>query len=169
MPYCPNCGSRVEDVHHYCGSCGNALSSTAEVEDDPPMAVDREGFLSMRSVSYITDLLNGEREVDRESVLHKQLQRDVAAGLADFSRLAVVDELNLVLLWAGGTDSGALEPPIEEITNQQLRQRLAALGLSRTLRMYDNALGTNFEDQLNEAIEGLVDEFEDTVDDAKKE
>lgn len=169
MPYCPNCGSRVEDVHHYCGSFGNALSSTAEAEDDSPMAVDREGFLSIRSVSYITDLLNGEQEVDRESVLHKQLQRDVAAGLADFSRLAVIDQLNLVLLWAGGTDSGTLEIPIEEMTNQQLRQRLAALGLSRTLRMYDNALGTTFEDQLNKAIESLVDEFEDTVDDAEEE
>lgn len=167
MPYCPNCGSRVEDVH-YCGSCGNALSSTAEAENDSPMAVDRDGLLSMRSVSYITYLLNGEREVDRKSVSHKQLQRDVAAGLADFSRLAVVDELTLVLLWAGGTDSGALEPPIEEITNQQLGQRLAALGLSRTLRMYDNALGANFEDQLTEAIEGIVDEFEDTVDDAEE-
>jgi hypothetical protein len=35
--------------------------------------------------------------------------------------------------------------------------------------MYDNALGTTFEDQLNKAIESLVDEFEDTVDDAEEE
>jgi len=48
MPHCPNCGDRVKDVHHYCGSCGQALSETAESENDPPMAVDREGFLSLR-------------------------------------------------------------------------------------------------------------------------
>ncbi|WP_152423907.1 zinc-ribbon domain-containing protein [Natronobacterium lacisalsi] len=26
MPYCPNCGDQVKDIHHYCGSCGQALS-----------------------------------------------------------------------------------------------------------------------------------------------
>ncbi len=68
MPYCPNCGNRVKAVHHYCGSCGQALSEIAESESDPPMAVDRDGFLSLRSLSYVNELLNGERELDRDSV-----------------------------------------------------------------------------------------------------
>jgi len=59
MPHCPNCGDRVKDVHYYCGSCGQALSDIAESENDPPMAADREGFLSLRSLSYVNDLLNG--------------------------------------------------------------------------------------------------------------
>jgi len=62
MPHCPNCGDRVKDVHYYCGSCGQALSDIAESENDPPMAADREGFLSLRSLSYVNDLLNGEQE-----------------------------------------------------------------------------------------------------------
>lgn len=52
MPYCPNCGSQIKAVHHYCGSCGQVLSEIAESESDPPMAVDRDGFLSLRSLSY---------------------------------------------------------------------------------------------------------------------
>lgn len=48
MPYCPNCGDQVKDIHYYCGLCGQALSDIAESENDPPMTVDREGFLSLR-------------------------------------------------------------------------------------------------------------------------
>ncbi|WP_136687447.1 zinc-ribbon domain-containing protein [Halorhabdus amylolytica] len=64
MPYCPNCGSRIESDYHYCASCGQALSEISESESDPPMAVNRDGFLSLRSLSYASKLLNGERELD---------------------------------------------------------------------------------------------------------
>ncbi|MDL0128993.1 zinc ribbon domain-containing protein, partial [Halobacterium salinarum] len=95
MPYCPNCGSQVKAVHHYCGSCGRALSDIAESELDPPMAMDREGFLSMRSLSYVNELLEGERELDHNSVSYTQLCRDVSAAFADFARLAMVKDLDL--------------------------------------------------------------------------
>ena len=95
MPYCSNCGSSVGETHHYCSSCGNALSKTANSEGDPPMAIDREGFLSLRSLSYISALLSGEQTIDRESVSYKQLQRDVNAAFSDFARLAMVEDLNL--------------------------------------------------------------------------
>lgn len=85
MPYCPNCGSQVKVVHHYCGSCGQALSDIAESKADPPMAIDREGFLSMRSLSYVNDLLKGEQELDHNSVSYTQLSRDVSAAFADFA------------------------------------------------------------------------------------
>ncbi|WP_432277293.1 zinc-ribbon domain-containing protein [Halobacterium salinarum] len=75
MPYCPNCGSQVKAVHHYCGSCGQALSEIAASESDPPMAVDRDGFLSLRSLSYVNELLEGEQELDRDSLLHTALAR----------------------------------------------------------------------------------------------
>jgi len=82
MPYCSNCGNSVGETHHYCSSCGNALSKTASSEDDPPMVVNRDGFLSPRSLSYVSALLSGEQTIDRESVSHKQLQRDVNAAVS---------------------------------------------------------------------------------------
>lgn len=49
------------------------------------MAIDREGFLSMRSLSYVNDLLKGEQELDHNSVSYTQLSRDVSAAFADFA------------------------------------------------------------------------------------
>jgi hypothetical protein len=98
MPHCPNCGSQVKVVHHYCSACGQALSDIAESEADPPMAVDTEGFLSMRSLSYVNGLVTGEQDLDRDSVSYTQLSREVSAAFADFARLAMVDDLDLLQL-----------------------------------------------------------------------
>ena len=129
MPYCPNCGSRVKAVHHYCGSCGQALSEIAESESDPPMAVDRDGFLSLRSLSYVNELLNGERELDRDSVSYTQLSREVSAAFADFARLAMVNDLDLLLLWAAGSNTNALSMSVDDMNSNQFRDWLAAIGL----------------------------------------
>jgi len=163
MPYCPNCGDRVKEIHHYCGSCGQALSKTAESEKDPPMAVDREGFLSLRSLSYVNNLLNGEEELDRDSVSYTQLSREVSAAFADFARLAMVKELDLLQLWAAGSSSAALDMPVEDMNSNQFRDWLAAIGLSRTLRMYDESLHTEFEDDFNERLQKLLEIAEEEL------
>ncbi|GAA0728746.1 hypothetical protein GCM10009060_28300 [Halorubrum trapanicum] len=157
MPYCPNCGDQVKDIHHYCGSCGQALSDIAESENELPMAVDREGFLSLRSLSYVNDLLNGEQELDRDSVSYTQLSREVSAAFADFARLAMVKELDLLRLWEAGSSSAALDMPVADMNSNQFRDWLAAIGLSRTLRMYDESLHTEFEDDFNERLQKLLE------------
>ena len=156
MPYCPNCGSSVKAVHHYCGSCGQALSEIAESESDPPMAVDRDGFLSVRSLSYVNELLNGERELDRDSVSYTQLSREVSAAFADFARLAMVNDLDLLLLWAAGSNTDALSMSVDDMNSNQFRDWLAAIGLGRTLRMYDDAFHTEFEDEFNDRLQKLI-------------
>ena len=165
MPYCPNCGSRVKAVHHYCGSCGQALSEIAESESDPPMAVDRDGFLSLRSLSYVNELLNGERELDRDSVSYTQLSREVSAAFADFARLAMVHDLDLLLLWAAGSNTDALSMSVDNMNSNQLRDWLAAIGLGRTLRMYDDALHTEFEDEFNDRLQKLIEFANEELDD----
>lgn len=157
MAYCPNCGTQVQEEHHYCGSCGQALSSVAESEDESPMVVDRDGFLSLRSLSYINDLVDGEQEIDRDSVSYKQLAREVDFAFADFARLAFVDDLNLLLLWATGTESTNLKTPVEDLNTNEFQDRLAAVGLMRMLRLYDNAFGTDFEQQFKENLQDLLD------------
>ena len=165
MPYCPNCGSSVKAVHHYCGSCGQALSEIAESESDPPMAVDRDGFLSVRSLSYVNELLNGERELDRDSVSYTQLSREVSAAFADFARLAMVNDLDLLLLWAAGSNTDALSMSVDDMNSNQFRDWLAAIGLGRTLRMYDDALHTEFEDEFNDRLQKLIEFANEELDD----
>jgi hypothetical protein len=165
MPYCPNCGSRVKAVHHYCGSCGQALSEIAESESDPPMAVDRDGFLSVRSLSYVNELLNGEQELDRDSVSYTQLSREVSAAFADFARLAMVNDLDLLLLWAAGSNTNALSMSVDDMNSNQFRDWLAAIGLGRTLRMYDDALHTEFEDEFNDRLQKLIEFANEELDD----
>ncbi|APX00312.1 MULTISPECIES: hypothetical protein [Natrialbaceae] len=121
------------------------------------MAVDREGFLSLRSLSYVNNLLNGEQELDRDSVSYTQLSREVSAAFADLARLAMVKELDLLQLWAAGSSSTALDTPVEDMSSNQFRDWLAAIGLSRTLRMYDESLHTEFEDDFNERLQKLLE------------
>lgn len=157
MPYCSNCGSRVKAVHYYCGSCGQALSKIAESESNSPMVVDRDGFLSLRSLKYASELSGGERELDHDPVSYKELSREVNAALADFARLAMVTDLDLLHLWAAGSNTDALSMSVEDMNSNQLRDRLAAIGLGRTLYMYDDALHTEFENEFNDRLQQLID------------
>ncbi len=167
MAYCPNCGSQVKAVHHYCGSCGQALSEIAESESDPPMAVDRDGFLSLRSLSYVNELLGGEQELDRDSVSYTQLSREVSAAFADFARLAMVNDLDLLQLWATGSNTNALSKSVDDMNNNQFQEWLAAIGLGRTLRMYDDALHTEFEDEFDDRLQKLIEVANEELDDGE--
>ncbi|WP_235908757.1 zinc ribbon domain-containing protein [Halosegnis rubeus] len=167
MPYCPNCGRQVKAVHHYCGSCGQALSEIAESESDPPMTVDRDGFLSLRSLSYVNELLGGEQELDRDSVSYTQLSREVSAAFADFARLAMVNDLDLLQLWATGSNTNALSKSVDDMNNNQFQEWLAAIGLGRTLRMYDDALHTEFEDEFDDRLQKLIEVANEELDDGE--
>ncbi|MGQ4557511.1 zinc ribbon domain-containing protein [Halobellus sp. GM3] len=167
MPYCPNCGSQVKAVHHYCGSCGQVLSEIAESESDPPMAVDRDGFLSLRSLSYVNELLGGEQELDRDSVSYTQLSREVSAAFADFARLAMVNDLDLLQLWATGSNTNALSKSVDDMNNNQFQEWLAAIGLGRTLRMYDDTLHTEFEDEFDDRLQKLIEVANEELDDGE--
>ncbi|AJF27849.1 hypothetical protein SG26_18925 (plasmid) [Haloarcula sp. CBA1115] len=129
------------------------------------MAVDRDGFLSLRSLSYVNELLNGERELDRDSVSYTQLSREVSAAFADFARLAMVNDLDLLQLWAAGSNTDALSISVEEMNSNQFRDWLAAIGLGRTLRMYDDSLHTEFEDEFNDRLQKLIEFANEELDD----
>jgi hypothetical protein len=167
MSYCPNCGSQIKTVHHYCGSCGQVLSEIAESESDPPMAVDRDGFLSLRSLSYVNVLLGGEQELDRDSVSYTQLSQEVSAAFSDFARLAMVNDLDLLQLWATGSNTEALSKSVEDMNNNQFQEWLAAIGLGRTLRMYDDALHTEFEDEFDDRLQKLIEVANEELDDGE--
>lgn len=131
------------------------------------MAVDRDGFLSLRSLSYVNELLEGERELDRDSVSYTQLSQEVSAAFADFARLAMVNDLDLLQLWATGSNTDALSKSVDDMNNNQFKEWLAAIGLGRTLRMYDDALHTEFEDEFNDRLQKLIEVANEELDDGE--
>jgi hypothetical protein len=141
------------------------LSDIAGSETDPPMARERKGFLSMRSLSYVNELLEGEQELNHDSVSYKQLSRDLSAAFADFARLAMVNDLDLLHLWAAGSDTNTLSMSVDDMNSNQFRDWLAAIGLGRTLRMYDDALHTEFEDQFNDRLQKLIEFTNEEIND----
>lgn len=129
------------------------------------MAVDRDGFLSLRSLSYVNELLSGEQELDRDSVSYTQLSQEVSAALADFARLAMVNDLDLLQLWAAGSNTDTLSRSIDDLNNDQFNQWLAAIGLGGTLQVYDDALHTEFEDEFNDRLQKLIEVANEKLDD----
>jgi hypothetical protein len=128
------------------------------------MAVDREGFLSLRSLSYVNSLLNGEQEGDRNSVSYTQISREVSAAFADFAGVAMLKKLDLLQLWSAGFSSAALDTPVEDMNSNQFRDWLAVIGPSRTLRMYDESLHTEFEADFNERLQKVLEIAEEELD-----
>jgi len=128
------------------------------------MAVDRDGFLSLRSLSYDNELLGGEQKLDRDSVSYTQLSQEVSAAFADFARLAMVNDLDLPQLWAAGSNTDALSKSVDDMNNNQFNEWLAAIGLGRTLRMYDDALHTEFEDEFNDRLQKLIEVANEELD-----
>lgn len=47
--------------------------------------------------------------------------------------------------------------PVEDMNNNQFRDWLAAIGLSCILRMYDESLHTEFEDEFDEQLQKLLE------------
>ncbi|WEL16992.1 Zn-ribbon domain containing protein [Halorhabdus sp. SVX81] len=86
MIECPYCGADAEDDARYCDRCGERLSFAES---------SRDGFLRRSSIQYLQGVRHGARPLDPEVTYHEELLTDVQAGLADFSHLTDVDELDL--------------------------------------------------------------------------
>lgn len=161
MPYCTACGSEVDVAWRYCNQCGTALSERADDEETPAPASHRfgDGFLSGRSLEYVTDLADGDT-VDPESPEFVELSRNVRAALRDFALLAAVEQLNMVLLFAGaGT----------ETESEETDRELASLGLVRLPELYDRVLGTDWRDEFGERLDTLLEEVREEVGDGDTE
>jgi integrase len=120
------------------------------------MAIDREGFLSVRSLSYVSELLEGERELNHDSVSYTQLSRDVSAAFADFARLAMVNDLDLLHLWAAGSNTDALSMSVDDWYAHLVRRKRASVnpvaGLEDEYRWSRRANGTD-ESPSNPALD----------------
>ena len=173
MPYCPNCGEEVGETHRYCTSCGQPVADELTEDDDitpSGMATGREGFLSGRSLEYLGELMDGEVELDRESVQYRHLARDVGNELADFLQLSVVNDLNLlVLVLTSVRDQEVLTKEPDSLNRQQWRQRAAFEGFFKVPEIYDGSLGTEWKDELGDKIAELAEEIEDVKEELASE
>ena len=116
-------------------------------------------------MSYVNDLLEGKRELDHDSVSYTQLSRDVSAAFVDFAQLAMVKDLDLLHLWAAGSNTDALSMSVDDMNSNQFRDWLAAIGLGRTLRLYDDAFHTEFKDKFNDRLQKLIEIANEELDD----
>lgn len=91
----------------------------------------------------------------------------MSAAFADFARLAIVNDLDLLQLWATGSNTDALSKSVDDMNNNQFNEWLAAIGLGRTLRMYDDALHTEFEDEFHERLKKLIEVANEEIDDGE--
>lgn len=169
MPYCPNCGKEVGETHRYCTSCGQPVADELTEDDDMTpsgIATGREGFLSGRSVVYLGELINGETEIDRESVQYRHLARDVGNGLADFLQVGAVDDLNLLILMATNVqDKDVLRKEVDRLNRYQWKQRASFEGFFKVPEIYDRSLGTEWKDEMNDKISELAGEIEEMNED----
>lgn len=165
MPYCPNCGEGVGETHRYCTSCGQPVADELTEDDDitpSGIATGREGFLSGRSMEYLGELMNGEAELDRESVQYRHLARDVGNGLADFLQLSAVDDLNLlVLVLTSVRDQEVLTKEPDSLNRRQWKQRAAFEGFFKLPEIYDGSLGTEWKGEMDDKIAEIAEEMED--------
>lgn len=166
MPFCPNCGTEVKAEYFYCGSCGYPL--TDEVDDDteriPPSgtAASQQGFLSGRSRQYLNAVAAGDQELDPDTAGYANLSRDIGAALADFARVATVNDLNLfkiVLDRMSGSD--VLEKDVETLNRWQVEERLMWFGIWRLPRLYDTSFGTEMEAALADRLTTILENVED--------
>jgi len=78
----------------------------------------------------------------------------------------MVEDLNLLLLWASRSKSTSGDIPVEDMNSQQFQGWLSSIGLIRTLQLYDDALGTDFRDEFNEKLQELLDIARAEIDDS---
>ena len=157
MSYCPNCGQQVKDEHYYCGQCGHPLAEIGgETDQIPPTgaAESRRGFLSGRSMEYLTEILSEDRELNSETASYSNLSRDVGAGLADLATVALVEDINLLALVLDNTgDADVLSQDVQQLTRSQMEERMMWMGLLLVPRLYDRAFGTEWDNEFSERLE----------------
>lgn len=148
MPYCTNCGNETEEAHYYCGQCGEPLTDDSEGDSVPLRTTTyRTGFLSGRSIEFLSEVL--EDGIDEDHPGHTHLERDIAAALVDFGMVGAVEDLNLLEVLASQSQDEFLD---------ETESELMLLGFFRLIRLYDQSIGTEWEEELTDRITTAVEE-----------
>lgn len=146
MPYCTACGEEVKETHYYCGQCGESLTDRAENNNGPPPMRMNSGFLSGRSLEYVnTAYAEG---IDENHPGYARLEQDIVSGIIDFSIVGALDGVNILT---------AVFSQYDNIRDEK-RQKLLLLGLWRLPRLFDQSIGTDWEEEFNTIFNDLIEE-----------
>lgn len=154
MPYCTDCGNEVRDTHSYCRQCGTQLTEGQNSGPASTAEAPEVGFLTHESMEYLKEAL--EAGTDEEHPGHASLMRDVAAAFQDFAVIGKLDELNLLEILASGAQSE---------TYNETETELMLLGFFRTVRLYDESFGTDWEDELLDQLTRAIDQAKADLED----
>ena len=147
MPYCTDCGNEVRDTHSYCRGCGRRLTESENSVSASTARAPEPGFLTHESMEYLREAL--ETGTDKEHPGHASLMRDIAAAFQDFAVFGKLDDLNLLEILASGAQSE---------TYNETETELMLLGFFRTIRLYDESFGTDWEDELLDQLTRAIDQ-----------
>lgn len=166
MPHCTNCGTAVKNEHFYCGSCGKPLTDETSDDGEAPFHVSssmRDGFLSGRSIQYLTNVLKGEQEWNDESPGFMRLSKDVRGALSDFGIVGSLDQADLIDLIIAGSESteDILGKDVEELTKEEVDERLLYIGFVQLPGLYDQTFGTAMKDALTDRMEEIEKKMEE--------
>lgn len=143
MPYCTNCGNKIEEEHRYCGTCGESLQTDNHPERT--QTYDRwEGFLSPQSIEYVESIFNSDQAMDPEDSGYQFLSQDVAAAMVEFGTIEKLDGANLLeMVRERASGPQVMRDDTEMLTDEEMYQRLMVLGFFRIPGLYDKSIGTD--------------------------
>jgi hypothetical protein len=98
-------------------------------------------------MEYLREAL--ETGTDEEYPGHESIMRDIAAAFQDFAIIGKLDDLNLLEVLAAGAES--------ERFNEK-ETELMLLGFFRTIRLYDESFGMDWEDELLDQLTRAIDQ-----------
>ena len=154
MPYCTDCGNEVRDTHSYCRGCGTELTESQNPGTASTDQAPVPGFLTHESMEYLKEAI--EAGTDEEHPGHASLMRDVAAAFQDFAVIGKLDDLNLLEILASVAQSE---------TYNETETELMLLGFFRTVRLYDESFGTDWEDELLDQLTRAIDQAKADLED----
>jgi len=114
----------------------------------------RPGFLSGRTIEYLSEAF--EDGIDEDHPGHAQLERDLAAALADFGIVGAIEDLNLLEILASGSKDDFFD---------ETESELMLLGFFRLVRLYDQSIGTDWEDEMSNRLTAAVEKAKDELED----
>jgi hypothetical protein len=98
-------------------------------------------------MEYLREAL--ETGTDEEHPGHVSLMHDIAAAFQDFAVIGKLDDLNLLEVLASGAEGKRFN---------ETETELMLLGFFRTIRLYDDSFGTDWEDELLKQLTRVIDQ-----------
>lgn len=109
-------------------------------------------YLSIESTISTTNTASAEG-IDEDHPGYARLEQDLASAIIDFSIVGALDDVNILK---------TVFSQYDEIRDEK-RQQLLLLGLFRLPRLFDQSIGTNWEEEFKSKLNELIEEIDEEI------